>query len=141
MHLATKHCHMIDFVVMRTYQSKYCLDVQVMRGANCWTDHYLVRARLRVMLPWTAVAAKHPLPFAMHKFAKPELSDSYVQSLEQRLSGWSLPPGSTVKEYWNHLQSCVTSSAEESIKRGVCSNPEWFKEYVDVLKPLIEGKN
>ena len=40
MHLATKRCHMSDFVVMRTSQRKYCLDVQLMRGANCWTDHY-----------------------------------------------------------------------------------------------------
>ncbi len=23
------------------------MDVQVMRGANCWTDHKLVRAKLR----------------------------------------------------------------------------------------------
>ena len=79
-----------------------------MRGANCWTDHYLVRARLRVMLPQTAVAVKCPLPFAVHKLAKPELHDSYVRSLEQRLSGWSLFPESTAEEDWNHLQSCVT---------------------------------
>ena len=39
-HPATKCCHMIDFIVMRTSQRRCCLDVQVMRGANCWTDHY-----------------------------------------------------------------------------------------------------
>ena len=141
MHPATKRYHMIDFVMMRTCQRKHYLDVQVIRGAKCWTDHCLVRARLKVMLPWTAVTSKHPLPFAVHKFAKPELRDSYVQSLEQRLSGWSLPPGSTAEEYWNHLQSCVTSSAEESIGRGVRSYPGWFEENIDVLKPLIEEKN
>ena len=101
MHLATKRYYMIDFVVMRTYQRKYCLDMQVIRGAKCWTDHCLGRARLRVMLPRTAVTSKHPyaLPFAVHKFAKPELCDSYVRSLEQRSSGWSLPPGSTAEKY------------------------------------------
>ena len=43
-HPATKKCHMIDFVVMRAGQRIHCRDVHVMRGANCWTDHRLVRA-------------------------------------------------------------------------------------------------
>ena len=34
-HPATKLCHMIDFVVMRQSQRMCCIDVQVMRGANC----------------------------------------------------------------------------------------------------------
>ena len=51
MHLATKLSHMIDFVVMRANQRVCCSDVQVMRGANCWTDHKLVRAKLKVSLP------------------------------------------------------------------------------------------
>ena len=45
-----------------------------------------------------------------------------------------------MEEYWNHLQSCVTSSAEESVGR-VHSYPGWFKENINVLKLLIEEKN
>jgi len=58
----------------------------------------------------------------------------------KELSGWSLSDD-TAEEYWNHLISCITSSAEESIGRGVRSNPEWFEESFNVLKPLIEKKN
>jgi len=39
------------------------------------------------------------------------------------------------------MKSCITSSAEESIGRSVCSNLEWFEESVNMLKPLIEKKN
>ena len=45
---------MIDFVVMRAEQRVVCRDVQVMRGANCWTDHKLVRAKLKVTVPHSA---------------------------------------------------------------------------------------
>ena len=127
-HPATKCCHIIDFIVMRTSQRR------VMRGANRWTDHYLVRGILRMMHSLIAGVKKRPLPFAVHRFAVPEMHDSYVQSLEEKLSDWSLCEST----YWNHLQSCITSSAEGSIGRGVCSNPEWFEESVNVLKPLIE---
>ena len=88
-----------------------------MRGTNCWTDHYLVRGTLRMMLPQTTGVKKHPLLFAVCRFAVPEMHDSYVLSLE-KMSDWSLCE-STADEYWNHLQSCITSSAEESIGRGV----------------------
>ena len=139
-HPATKCCHMIDFIVMRTSQKRCCLDVQVMRVTDCWTDHYLVRGRLRMMLPQTAVIKKRPLPFAVHRFAMPKMRKSYVQSLEEKLSDWSLCE-STEEEYWIHLRSCITNSAKESIGRGVRSNPEWFEKSVNVLKPLIEEKN
>ena len=37
---------MIDFVVVRLSDHCFCLDSQVMRGASCWSDRHLVRAKL-----------------------------------------------------------------------------------------------
>ena len=48
MHPATKQFHMIDLVVMRAKQRGCYGDVRVMRGANYWTDHKLVKAKLRI---------------------------------------------------------------------------------------------
>ena len=39
--------HMIDFVIMRVKQRKFCTDVTALRGDNCWTDNRMVRAKLR----------------------------------------------------------------------------------------------
>ena len=47
MHSATRTMYMIDYVVaMLDSQQRLCTDVQVMRGANCWTDHQMVRAKV-----------------------------------------------------------------------------------------------
>ena len=40
-HPATKQSFMIDYIVMRAGQRKLCTDVQVMRGATCWSDHHM----------------------------------------------------------------------------------------------------
>ena len=85
MHPATKLHHKIDFVVMRSSQRMCCLDVQVMRRANCWTDHGMVRAKLRLLLPQSGGVQRRPLPFAVHKLAGKEVCDNYVTNrcLEQ----------------------------------------------------------
>ena len=50
MHPALKWFHMIYLVLMREKQQFCCQDVQVMRGATCWMDHNLVRAKLKIDL-------------------------------------------------------------------------------------------
>ena len=45
-HPATKHGHMIDFVLMRRAQRRLCTDVRVYRSACCWTDHHMVKGTM-----------------------------------------------------------------------------------------------
>ena len=47
-HLGTKKWHAIDFILMKQSLSRCCIDVQVMRRAECWSDHKLVRVKLRI---------------------------------------------------------------------------------------------
>ena len=50
-HPATKQMHAIDYTVMRSDQPCLCTDELVMRGANCWSDHLMVRMKMRLCLP------------------------------------------------------------------------------------------
>ena len=63
MHSASKEFHMIDDVVMRAEQRACCRDVQVVRGANGWTDHKLVRAKLMVDQSKAHRVEKRMMPF------------------------------------------------------------------------------
>ena len=58
-HPATKQSHMIHYVVMRAEQRMLCTDVQVMRGASCWSDHHMVRVKVRIGLPCQQKKRKH----------------------------------------------------------------------------------
>ena len=59
---------MIDLVVMRAAQKVCCRNVQVMRGANCWTDHKLVRAKLVVNLQHMLKGERRIFPFSVHHY-------------------------------------------------------------------------
>ena len=85
-HPATKDCHIIDFVVMRDEQRVVCKEVQVMRGANCWTYHKLVRVKLKIAVPPPAKRKeKISLPFSIHKLKTCAKRDEYHEVLEQHL--------------------------------------------------------
>ena len=118
-HPATKKCHMIEFVVMRAEQRVVGRDVQVMRGANCWTDHKLVRAKLKVTVPHSAKREeKISLPFAIHKLKTPAKRDEYCEVLEQHLLARPLRAGDSTECNWDALKSCIVSAAEEVVGRG-----------------------
>ena len=65
-HPAIKQMHMIDYTVMRSDQRCFCTDVQVMRGANCWSDHHMVRMKMRLHLPKRKKVSVGALPVAVH---------------------------------------------------------------------------
>ena len=85
-HPATKRCHTIDFVLMRAEQRVQCKDVRAMRGANCWTDHVLVRAKLNVgSPPFISRKGKSCMPFAVHELSTSARRDKYREQLELQL--------------------------------------------------------
>ena len=50
-HSGSKKWYCIDYVIMKQGQRRWCSDVSVVRSAECWTDHKLLRARLYLLLP------------------------------------------------------------------------------------------
>lgn len=60
-HPATKQLYMIDYVLMRAEQRMSCTDVQVMRGANCWSDHHMIRIKVTIGLPRRPKKSVHTL--------------------------------------------------------------------------------
>ena len=116
---------MIDFVVMRAEERVVCRDVQVMRGANCWTDHKLVRAKLKDTVPRSAKRKeKISLPFAIHKLKTPAKRDEYREVLEQHLLARPLRAGDSTECNWDALKSCIVSAAEEVVGRGKRKQPD-----------------
>ena len=142
MYPATKQFHMIDLIMMRAKQRVCCGDVQVMKGANCWTNHKLVRAKLRLTLPHVCgKREKRMQPFSAHKRSAPGKRDECSSHLEMALQEEPHRPDLYAEENWMVLKSCIRSVAEKTIGRGKRKQPEWFEESLEVLMPLIEAKN
>ena len=141
-HPATKRCHTIDFVIMRAEQRVHCKDVRATRGANCWTDHVLVRAKLTVGTPpFTSRKGKSCMPFAVHELSTSARRDEYREQLELQLQDRPHNDNDTSEQNWEALKHCIVTAAEETVGRGKAKKPEWFEECSECLVPLIVAKN
>ena len=49
-HPHSKLCQLLDYVIIRQKDRKYVLTTRVMRGAECWTDHLMVRSKLLISI-------------------------------------------------------------------------------------------
>ena len=137
-HPATKQMHIIDYVVMRAEQWVFCTDVQVMRGASCWSGHQMVRANLRVVPLWRQKKALTS-PIAVLGLSSNGLRGEYLQKLDEYLTAEQHKPHEAASN-WCTLKKCILAAAEESLGRGRKKQPEWFMEAADTQTPLLEAK-
>ena len=141
-HPATKAWHMIDYVVLRTEQRALCTDVQVMRGANCWSDHNMVRAKMRLCLPRRKRRGADVLPIAVHTLQHSKTREAYEQKVTECLLSRPYDPNKSNEHNWEVFKECVMAASEEVAGRGRSKKqPDWFWEAADTLQPLIDAKN
>ena len=139
-HPATRQQYMIDYVLMCAGQRTVCTDVQVMRGASCWTDHHMVRAKLRVGLPrWRKIRVS-ALPVAVHTLHAEKQRDAYERKLDEVLHDNPHNTNGAAEYNWGTLKECVMSAAEAVLGRGRKRQPDWFLEAENSLRPLLEAK-
>ena len=142
MHPATKKHHIIDFVVRREGQRMFCTDVRVMRGANCWSDHQMVRTKLWIKTIFSPRDKGKPtVPFATYLLQNSAFRDDYRENLTEKLLAAPHDSESKAEQNWETLKSCILKAGEETVGQAKKSQPDWFLESNDTLQPLIDGKN
>ena len=50
MHPRSKQWHLLDYIIVRKSQACETLVTRAMRGAECWTDHRLILAKMRLRI-------------------------------------------------------------------------------------------
>ena len=154
-HPGSQKWHCIDYVFVRQQHRKRCMDCQVMRTAECSTDHRLVRMKYRlpdvVQQRYHHDARSRPRKFAVHQFnRKPFMSEEeaervatvraeYCASLESRLATYDR--ASSVDCKWSTVKSAVVDAAEQVVGRDKRRMPDWFRDNALVLEPLLESRN
>ena len=115
-----------------------------MRGADCWTDHYLVRLKVLLALPNSRrrpFQAPKRLTFAVEQLSDPSIRQQFSQRVTDRLLDQAHLDSAPAVDQWNALKDTVCTAAKDILGLRRKKLPDWFHASSTVLLPLIDAKN
>ncbi|KAI8515959.1 hypothetical protein Bbelb_067720 [Branchiostoma belcheri] len=141
MHPRSKQWHMIDYVITRQRDISDIHLTRVMRGADCWTDHRLVRTKCNIHIAPTH--HKRPkqqrMTFNIAKLQSDEHLQEFQTKLDSKIAKLGTLDGGP-EEKWNRLKECITATAKSVLGPKTRHHQDWFDENDESIKVLLNEK-
>jgi len=124
----------IDHVLVSARHASSIIDIRNSRGANCDSDHYLVKAKVRERFSrgWKHRAGCGRRKWNSELITSPEGKMRYQASLEKKLEEIkTIESGSLdMNKMWNDVKETIIAVGEEVMGTKTIQkrNVEWFDE-------------
>lgn len=149
-HPKSKQWHCIDYAIMRKAHCRRCLDVTVMCGAQCNTDHMMLKAKLQIGKKTFRSGSKKD------KAGKFDVSKLQGRCTDERgrettrgkfvnkvcatmKEAWC--SDGTVEEKWEVMKSALCEAAGSILGSANKRQADWFRENETQLRPLFEERS
>ena len=100
------------------------LDTRAMRGADVYSDHYLVRTKIRLKLARKENKAQQRMKFDVYKLQNDEVRKRYQEDVRRRFGALG-DAGSIEEEHANFLE-VYKESAKAILGRTKKQNKPWI---------------
>ena len=149
-HPKSKKWHCIDYAIVNARDRRKCLDATVKRGAECNTDHQLLRIKMRMTKLHTGRGRTPRLTtrFDVSKLNGPlvdengrDTSRGAFQDLASKLVVEEWKEDKSVDEKWIAVRSALTGAAKTVLGEKKRSDPDWFQESAAKLETLFQKRH
>ena len=113
-----------------------------MRGAECWTDHRLVRSKLSMHIQASSRGRGPSTVKKLNRLKDPTVSSNFNKALDVALDQMSCltKPGEDANQKWAHLRDTVYATAASTLGYKKRKNQDWFDENDGTISFLLESK-
>ena len=141
-HPATKQYHMIDFVLMHRHQRARCHDVAVVRVANCFTDHFMVRARIAfgVTQRRSMRSCNKPCKIAVERLSDPRTCKTFQKDIEDGLFT-KCESTATAEGKSNTICDCLQETSDQVLGPWGRVQSDWFLQALPGIQAILDEKN
>ena len=119
-HPRSKHWHKLDHVLVRQGDIQDVHSTRVMRGAECWTDHRLVRSKLslRIQAQKRARGESAVRKLDINRLKDPVVSANFNKSMDVALEQMRClaNPGDDANQKWVCLRDAVHATAANTLR-------------------------
>ena len=126
-HSDTKQYHMIDWP-MRQRHRACCHHVAVVRGADCFTDQFMVRARIAfgVTQRRSKRSCDKPCNVAVERLSDPRTCKTFQKDIEDGLFT-KCESTITAEEKWNTICDCLQETSNRVLGPRGRVQSDWFR--------------
>ena len=140
MHPRSKQWHLIDYIIVRQRDLRDVCITRATRGAECWTDHRLIRTVL--ILHIAPAQRKHQktarAAFDIAKLKKDDLCKIFQDTLDANLQNATLTKDCTEK--WDQFKNVVNETAKSVLGPKQRIHQDWFDDD-EQFTQLLREKN
>ena len=135
MHSRSKHWHLIDYIIVRKRDIKDAYSVRTMRGAECGTDHRLVRAKFGLSISPKHRKRPSPLPKRINVclLKNPDILKDFQENIAK------VPPLNN-ENPWPSFRDSVTNIATKILGFKKRKSSNWFDDNQASILPLLDAK-
>ena len=143
MHPRSKHWHMIDFIITRCRDKMDIHSTRAMRGANCWTDHQMLRSKVafRIRQKHNRQGTNKPTKLNTAKLSTISHRESFEQEMDSALAHWEEKENSTPDEEWAALHQVVYNTAKTYLGKPDRKHQDWFDPNDQELQTLMSRRD
>ena len=112
-HPRSKHWHLLDYTIVRQRDVRVVLDTRSVRGADCGTDHVMLRSRVRIctLKQHCRMGAKPPRRLNTSALKGQKKQEDLTQEMDENLKDWySNNSENNIEEKWATLKYTVSVS-------------------------------
>ncbi len=117
---------------------KQCYDVSVLRSADSWMDHKLLRGKLKIRPSTKRAQAVTRKWFDVNGLKNDRIRDHFVEKAKELIEG-SWDKVTSGQEMWETIRASMVDAAKAMLGWEV--KPDWFKEKGNQLKEQIDKRN
>ena len=143
MHPRSRHWHMIDFIITRCRDKMDIHSTRAMRGANCWTDHQMLRSKVafRIRQKHNRQGTSKLTKLNNAKLSTISHRESFEQEMESTPAQCEEKENSTQDEEWAALQHVVYNTAKTYLGRPDRKHQDWFDPNDQELQTLMSRRD
>lgn len=142
-HPRSGHWHLIDYIIVRQRDLKDVLITRAMRGAECWTDHRLIRSKMRICMKPRYRNTNHKTENIDYSCLKiSEKQADFEKMFEEEINKDNINSihCTNVESTWETLKNILKKVCKTICGSKKRKTPDWFRENETFICPLLEEK-
>ena len=136
----SKQWYYIDYIIMRQKQRSWCCDVSVLRPADCWTDHKLLRAQMKLQCITRRKSTNTRKKFGISALPSRVISGKFSREVCKLVKDkWVDDLNGS--DMWNIIRDGMKEAAQEFLGWERRKQPDWLQQNSKNLEELIVKRN